>query len=51
MKKKRFHYRRVNPKWCNFNLGLCHTWAGKEDKYCWDINGKKCEYNKKEVNN
>lgn len=48
-KKKRFYYRRVNPKWCLFNLPnpitkkriLCCTWANKQDKYCKDCDDNK----------
>ena len=39
---KRKSYRRKNPKWCMFKLGLCHDWANKEDEEC-----KECEYNER----
>lgn len=44
MKPKRISYRRKNPRWCNFAVGLCWSWANKDDRWCHG-----CEYNKEEV--
>ena len=35
-----FYYRRKNPEWCRFALGLCWDWANKLDHKC-----DGCSYN------